>query len=172
MIVSLPAEYVVIDIETTGLSPIYDEIIEIAAIRVSDSKVVDEFEVLINSIAEIPNYISDFTGITNLMLKNAAPIEKEIVKFKSFIKNTILVGQNIRFDIDFLNANLKMIDECEIKNDYIDVMELAREKLFFLDHHRQSDLANYYGIPNHNPHRAMNDCIVCNKVLISLVNDK
>ena len=95
-------DYVVIDLETTGLDPEYESIIEIAAMRVNGNAVVDSLSSLINPGYEIDEFITDLTGITNEMLASAPPIEDYLPEFLEFIKDSVLVGHNVNFDINFI----------------------------------------------------------------------
>ena len=94
--------YCVLDLETTGLSPNYDSIIEIGIIKVKENKIVDKYNSLINPGFLINEYITSITGITNEMLKGKPKIidlKKEVL---NFIGNDVLVGHNISFDVSFL----------------------------------------------------------------------
>ena len=94
--------YVVIDIETTGLSPKYNEITEIAAIKIRDNKIIDQYSTLVKTSQEIPENITKLTGITNEMVnQHGVDIESALMEFKSFIGDDVLVGHNAHFDINF-----------------------------------------------------------------------
>jgi DNA polymerase-3 subunit epsilon len=156
------SDYVIIDIETTGLDTTFDEIIEIGALRVKDNKIIDSFTSLVKPVYEIDEYITELTGITNEMLENAPKIDKVIPKFRQFISNSILVGHNVNFDINFLyDAFMNTLEE-SLSNDYIDTMRMSRFLLKELKHHRLVDLAYRYGIDSRGSHRSLKDCEITN----------
>lgn len=153
-----PKDYTVIDIETTGL-PQDSEIIEIAAVRVRDDLIVDEFETLINPSITISQEITGITGITNEMVSDSPSFENVLNGFLSFIGDDVLVGHNIdNFDMKIIS--LKALRTCGvvIDNNTVDTMKLSR-KMLSLNHHKLSDLCRYYGVKNENAHRAMSDVI-------------
>lgn len=163
-----PDDYVVVDIETTGLSPQYDEIIEITAIKYKHGEQVDTFSTLVKPEYEIDEYITELTGITNEMVTTAPKIAECIADFKEFIGDAIIVGYNVNFDINFLYDNL--LDCCNenLSNDFVDVMRIAKRVLPELYHHRQKDIAEYYGISIDGAHRAEADCLMCNECFKNL----
>ena len=131
--IEMPMTYSVIDIETTGLSPEYDEIIEVSAIKVCNNKIVDTFTSLVQPRGyeyeddEYPDvllheYVSDFisqlTGITNDMLSTAPSIQDVLPKYLEFIGNDMLLGHNINFDINFLYDYSMQILSKPLKNDF------------------------------------------------------
>lgn len=163
-IIEFPEEYICIDIETTGLSCEYDNIIEIAAIRVKQGKMVETFSSLIQPPINcygnfIGSFIEELTGITNEMLETAPKPEEVFPKFFDFIGNHILVGHNIvRFDANFT------YDAClayglTLKNNLIDTMRIARKLLPQLEHHGLADLIEYFSISQNVAHRAEADVI-------------
>jgi len=157
-IIDLLDNYIIFDIETTGLDSSYDEIIEIGAIRIENNKVVSKFQSLVKPNIEIDDYISELTGITNDMVKNAPKIEDVLPQFMEFVGNEILIGHNVNFDINFIYDNLYINNYKVLKNDFIDTMRLARKLLPELPHHRLIDLADYFNIDFSNNHRALRDC--------------
>lgn len=156
-----PDDYVVVDIETTGLSPQYDEIIEIVAVKYKCGERVDTFSTLVRPEYEIDEYITELTGITNEMVATAPKITECIADFKEFIGNAIIIGYNVNFDINFLYDNLLVCCNEYLSNDFVDVMRIAKRVLPELDHHRQKDIAKYYGISIDGAHRAEADCLMC-----------
>ena len=98
-------DYVCVDIETTGIRPKWDRIIEIGAVKVRDGKVVDTFSELICTGVPIPSRITQLTGITNEMVTGKSKIEEVLPRFVEFAENDLLLGHNIRFDYSFLKQN-------------------------------------------------------------------
>lgn len=160
-IIDFPEKYVVIDIETTGLSPAYDEIIEISAIRYEGNQKKDKYVSLVKPSCEIDEYIIELTGITNEMLADAPGINQVIKEFMAFAGEDVLVGYNVNFDINFLYDNLLKCHGEKLSNDFIDVMRIAKRALPELAHHRQQDIAAYYNIVIDDEHRAECDCLTC-----------
>jgi len=153
-----PSNYTVIDIETTGFAN-SSEIIEIAAVRVRDNAIVDEFETLIKPNTPIPHNITNLTGITNAMVKNAPSFEQILSDFLSFINKDILIGHNINnFDMRMISSKALDTAGVIIDNQTLDTLELARD-LLPIQHHSLADVCNYYNVSNNNAHRAMSDVI-------------
>ena len=158
--------YCVLDLETTGLSPNYDSIIEIGIIKVKENKIVDKYNSLINPGFLINEYITSITGITNEMLKGKPKIidlKKEVL---NFIGNDVLVGHNISFDVSFLQKGFNE----ELKNEYINTLQFCRKLFKELSHHRLTDMSNYLEI-SRNEHRSMSDCL-CTKELYDCIKEK
>jgi len=150
-------DYVVIDIETTGLSPKYNEIIEISSLKVENNEIIDQFSTLCKPNNEIPEFIIDLTGITNDMVKTAPKIEKVLPDFIKFIGNSTIIGHNVNFDINFIFDNYKRHFNMDLSNDFIDTLRLARKALPELKHHGLADLVYYFNL-DVNAHRALIDC--------------
>ena len=124
------SDFVIIDIETTGLSVENDEILEIGAIRIVNGKIVEEYERLIAVKTEIVQNISELTGITQEQVKeNGKPINEVLPSFMDFVKGSEVAGYNVDFDHDFLLAecNRQGIDITKIK--FKDVMTIVKSKL-------------------------------------------
>ena len=116
--------YVIIDLETTGLDPINDRIIEIGAIRTGkDSK---EYSTLIRQEINIPQKIRDLTGISDEDIKKGKTEETAINEIMDFIGEDMLVGYNINFDIKFINEALKRQKKPKVKNMTYDVMKYVK----------------------------------------------
>lgn len=149
--------YVAIDIETTGLSPFDDEIIEIGAVLIDNGIVVDSLETLINPGVPIPPKISQLTGITTLMVASAPSPEVALGDFVDFIGNYPLVGHNVNFDVNFLYDKAYLYLHHAIKNDFVDTLRLARRAVHGLPDHKLGTLLNYHNIEAKHAHRALDD---------------
>lgn len=156
-LVAFPSDFTVVDLETTGLSPYYDDIIEISCIRVRNLKAIDSFSSLVNPGYEIDEYITDLTGITNEMLSPAPAISAVLPDALSFIGSDIVVAHNAHFDVNFLYDASERLG-ISFSNDLIDTMRLSRKMFPSLDHHRLCDMAAYFSIPVEVSHRALADC--------------
>lgn len=156
-------DYTVLDLETTGFDPAYDEIIEIAAIRFSSGEKISEFATLVKPENKIDEYITQLTGITNEMVKDAPKIEKVLPNLMKFLGSSVIVAHNANFDINFLYDNNMLCFKEPFTNNFIDTMRISR-KLFKDIKHRLVDLAKEFKISVSMHHRAMPDCEVTQKV--------
>ena len=105
-IIDFTLDYVVIDIETTGFDPYYDAIIELSAIRIINNIQVEHFSSLVKTTKSVSNFITELTGISNDMLSKAPIIKDILPQFYEFIGDSVIVGQNVNFDINFIYDNL------------------------------------------------------------------
>lgn len=166
-LIELPDNYTVIDIETTGLSPEYDDIIELSAIKVKNNEIVDKFQTLVKPEYEISDFITDLTGITNDMLINQPVIDKVLSNFIDFIGNDIVIGHNVNFDINFIyDGNLYNYNK-EFNNNFVDTYRISC-KLLKLPQNRLIDIATHYNIDVKGQHRAMRDCEITQQVFACL----
>lgn len=170
-IIDFPDNYVLFDIETTGLDSQYDEIIEIGAVKVKDAIVVDEFHSLVKPKHRIDEFITDLTGITNKMVADAPCIKDVLPSFIEFIGENILIGHNVNFDINFIYDNLLLHKFSPLINNYVDTLRLARRILPELKHHRLKDLADYYKVDTDGNHRSMKDVEITKCIYDKLKND-
>lgn len=151
-------DYTIVDIETTGLSPINNEIIELSAIKVRSNKVVEKFTTLVKPNGRINAYITDLTGITNEMVKTAPDITKILPEFCNFLQNDCIVGHNINFDLRFIQHNLEKHFETALKNPSQDTVKLARKYCPKLGSYKLANLASHFNINADGHHRALKDC--------------
>lgn len=168
-------DYIVFDLETTGINSNTDEIIEISAIRVRSHEPVEEYSTLVNPERYIPAAATAVNHITDEMVKDAPKLEEALTGFLAFIGNDILVGHNIhQFDMNFIYQGARRLD-MEVENDYIDTLSVARQCLPQLSHHRLSDVSEYFGISTAGAHRALNDCSMnqkCYEALGKILQEK
>ena len=159
-LLSFPSSFTVIDLETTGLSPEYDAIIEVAALKVNAGKIVDTFSSVTGVIGYvyINDFITELTGITQDMVDRAPKINDILPEFLNFIGNDIILGHNVNFDINFLYDNSLKILKIPFTNNFIDTMRISRRLHPENSHHRLVDLCNQYSIDYSNAHRALDDC--------------
>ena len=152
-------DYVIFDLETTGVSCNSDDVVEISAIKVIGGVVVDEFTTLVNPGRPIPYHASEVNGITDDMVKDSPFFEEVLFDFLEFVGDSVLVGHNIHtFDMKFLYRDAERFWGETIGNDYIDTLQIARIYLPQLSHYKLVDLAKHYGISTVGAHRALNDC--------------
>lgn len=152
-------DYVVFDLETTGVSPYNDEVIEISAVKARKGKVVEEFSELVNPKRTIPFAASRVNNITDDMVSNAPFFDEVLRHFLEFVGEDVLVGHNIQsFDMKFIYRDCARYFHQLITNDYVDTLILAKRCFPEWRHRRLGDLADYYGISTQGAHRALVDC--------------
>lgn len=154
-----PTTYVVVDIETTGLDPSCDEIIEIAAVKVQNGEETGQFQSLVNPHFEIDEFIQELTGITNPMLESAPSIESVLPKFLEFVGAEIIVGHNVNFDINFVYDCAENLNLNPFCNDFVDTMRISRKLYKDLKHHTLAALSTSLNVGESVEHRALSDCI-------------
>ena len=172
--------YVVFDLETTGLSPINNEITEIGAVKVIDGKISDTFEMLVKPNQKISQKITDITGITNEMVKDKPPIEEVLPKFIEFIGGLPLVAHNIEFDYGFLCENYNRVYKKEFKRKKSCTMKMYRK--WYKDQYDENAPCSKLGdvvlelLGNEeylsylsNSHRGLNDAEFTQKVYENLI---
>ncbi len=153
-----PENCVIFDVETTGLCPGVDSVIEFAGLRIRDSEIVERYSTLVNPGFPVSDFISSLTGITNTMLETAPCMKDVALRIRNFIGNDLLVGHNVNFDINFLYDEFAAHSVGFLTNDYMDTLRIAKKALPNLAHHRLSDVAAALAVPQASAHRAMVDC--------------
>lgn len=160
-----PSDYVVIDIETTGLSPEYDSIIELCAQKYVNRQLDCVYSTLINPGFPIDDFITSLTGITNEMLSTAPKIESVISDYADFIGDNILVGHNVNFDINFLYDVFEKYLSKPLKNDFIDTLRLVRRLHKDWKQNSLQNISERYNLNYNHGHRANFDCELTNSIL-------
>ncbi|WP_195278925.1 exonuclease domain-containing protein [Clostridium sp. J1101437_171009_A5] len=148
--------YVVLDFETTGLSPECDCIIEIGAIKYIDGQEFGVMNTFVNPQCPIPAKITRLTGITDDDVSGAPTVQNAIEKLYQFIDGLPIVAHNARFDLSFLDAAYHAIG-LESKLEYIDTLELARHAFPSAPNHKLSTLIRFLSIDDSQDHRALSD---------------
>ncbi len=151
----MPNTYVAIDVETTGLNPSKDAIIEVAAITFRENVILDEFSSLVYPAQEIPPFITDLTGITQAMVENAPTMFNVRSKLRPKLGDHILVGHNINFDLSFLRE-----ERLGVGNHRVDTMVLASILLPEAGRYSLENLVRVLNLPNpqgEQAHRAFDD---------------
>jgi len=151
------SDYVVIDLETTGLDPAYDNIIEFAGVRVKDGLIIDRFQSLVYSQYGVDDFITELTGITNEMLSIAPPLDDVLPRFIEFIGNDVVVAHNANFDVNFIYDDCAYVLQHEFRNDFVDTMRVSRR--LFKEHssHTLAAIVERFGIKGSIDHRALSD---------------
>ncbi|MFQ3675350.1 MAG: single-stranded-DNA-specific exonuclease RecJ [Endomicrobiia bacterium] len=149
-------EYVVLDLETTGLSPTKDEICEIAAVKIKNFIPYETFQTLVKPKNLIPESATNVHGITNEMVSDAPSIKDVLPKFLDFVKDTPIVVHNAEFDMMFINNVLKINNYDKLNNEVIDTLLISRQ-YFPLKSHSLKSMSNEFLFKNRPTHRALND---------------
>lgn len=162
-------KYIVFDLETTGLDPRKNEIIEIGAVKVEDGNVIDTFSSFVKPKKGVKDAAREVNGITDEMLADAPSINRILPEFKKFIGSCTLIAHNAEFDCKFLYiacARFRM----KFTNRYIDTLEMAKKAYPNMKDHKLSTLCNYFGIENETAHRALSDSQATQKVFSKLAD--
>ena len=162
-LIELPSDYVLLDLETTGLNPARDRIIEIGAIKVVEYDIVDTFSTFVKPPYPISPFITSLTGITNDMVRDAGSIEMILPEFMRFVGSSLVMGHNVSFDINFLYENCVRCLGVGFVNDYVDTLRLSRRLFPQEKHHRLSDLEERFHLHNEHSHRALSDVLLTNQ---------
>lgn len=161
------SDLVFLDIETTGINEDSDEIIEIGAIKVSDDEEI-EFHRLIRADVHIPDEVRKLTGITDEMLRNGTVLETSIRDLAVFIREAVLVGYNLSFDIRFLNKAFSKYSLEPIHNKTLELMLEAKRRNSFQANYKFKTTLKEYNIEKEPPHRALEDAKLMYQLFIKM----
>lgn len=161
---SLEAELVFIDVETTGLQCASEYICEIAALRHPYGGVIEHFSSLVRPPKPIPEEVFRIHRISDAMVQSAPVFEEVADTFLSFIKGKILCGYNVGFDIGFINRELARLGKAPLPHACIDVLRMARDLLPGLPRYSLGAVGGYLGFETDDLHRAYSD--VCLEVRV------
>ena len=165
---SLDGEFVVFDLETTGLKPTTEEITEIAAVLVREGEIRDSFQTYVNPHKPIPPEITELTGISDETVADAPDLPEALDKFFAFLGDRVLVAHNAGFDLSFLKAACKRL-EIEREFTYIDTLEMSRIMLPHLNRFKLNILAKELQVGPFEHHRASEDAAVLARIWIKLL---
>jgi DNA polymerase III subunit epsilon len=161
--------FVCFDVETTGLSPLKDKLIEIGALKVKDGKIVDKFSEFINPQMKLPGRIKELTGITDGMLKGADTEDKVVQRFLDFSEDYVVMGHNLMFDYSFIKIAASKMDRLFNKSG-IDTLDISKKLLSELESRSLGNLCKYYNITNEHAHRAYDDAKATAMLYVKLCN--
>ena len=167
--------FVIVDLETTGASPKKGAAItEIGAVKVKSGQYLGNFESFVNPLTPIPEYITQVTGITDLMLAKAPVIDEILPSFLEFAGSadeTIIVAHNAPFDLSFLKSAAKELDLDWPKYKSLDTVTIARQVLSKEDvpNCKLSTLAQFFGTKTEPNHRALDDAKATTEILHGLI---
>lgn len=164
-------DFVVFDTETTGAKTPPCRITEIGAYRIANGKIVAAFETLINPETAIPPFITQLTGISNQMVRNAPKFAEVAADFLNFIGDAVLVAHNSPFDMRFLNHEIgRVYENYRVANPCLCTVQLSRRLLPHIENHRLHTVAEYYSIGIENRHRAAGDAHATAKIFVNLLH--
>jgi len=163
--------YVVFDLETTGLDGTKDDIIEIGACKIVNGKIVETFATLVNPQKHIPKDATETNHITDEMVKDAPTINYVLPDFYKFCHGSILVGQNVAFDISFMHTIGKKYS-FSFDHELMDTLPMAKELLPGLKNYKLGTIVEKLGITLENAHRALDDTVATAKAFIKLMQKK
>lgn len=166
-------DYVVFDLETSGLSNKYDKIIEFGAVKVRQGTIVDRKQLFINPQITLEAFTTNLTGIKQEDVDHAPLIEDVIDDILEFIGDDVLVAHNAEFDVDFLQAVLASLNKPPLTNQVIDTLNLSRVLHKHRRAHRLGNVARFYGITydENGAHRADYDAEVLTAVLMNMLTE-
>lgn len=163
------AEWVVMDIETTGFSAIADDIIEVGAVRIRRGQVVDSFQSFVRPNKAISPEVQELTHITPDMVANAPGPAEVLARFFAFCGDSILVAHNATFDYGFLRYHRERHLGQDLQNPVLDTLILGRSLLPHLKRFGLADLCKELQVPLENHHRADADARTAGLVLVKLL---
>ena len=151
--------YIALDIETTGLNPAQEQILELAAVRMENGQAVDRFSQLINPGKRIPPFITELTGIRDEMVEHAPNIHKALPEFLDFLGDNLLLGHNTAFDLRFIRYNSMVVMKHRVMNPYMDTLRISRLLFPDLPDHKLTTLIHAFQVGETVEHRALSDAI-------------
>ena len=164
---AFPSDYTVVDIETNGIGWT-SEIIEVSALKCRGDTEIGRFSSLIKPTEPIGWFITNLTGITDEMVKDAPEVKGVLQEFYDFVGDDIIIGHNVHFDVNMLYDKLWLHNGLILGNSFVDTLRLARKALPHLVNHKQTTVAEHYNINTRGAHRALRDCEICNACYLNL----
>lgn len=164
------ADYVVLDVETTGSGRTSGRVMEIGAFRVSRGRIVADFQTLVNPLEPIPDFVSQLTGITDRMVAGSPRFDEIAREMLGFIGDSVLVAHNADFDVRFLNGEIaRLYPRRKMFNQSLCTLRLSRRLLPGLVNYRLHTVAEHCRVPIRNRHRAGGDAEATAHIFIRLL---
>jgi len=155
--------YVALDLETTGLDPLRDSILEIGAVKFRGDEILDKFASLVNPGRPVPLKITELTGITSEMVQNAPSLWSVLPRFSAFVRDLPVVGHNIAFDLGFLRRH-----QAVASNDALDTFELAGILMPHAERYSLGKLTESLGVSEPQDHRALGDALLAHQLFLKM----
>ena len=160
--------FIAFDLETTGVNPNQNKIIEIGAVKVEKGEIIDTFQTFVNPGTTIKNKITKINGITNEMVKDAPDVNSALSDFLDFIGNHTLVAYNANFDLNFIEKNLNR----KIENDTYDALAECKKLYSGFENYKLVTVADKLNVKKpENFHRALEDSEVTARIFLRVVDD-
>ena len=164
------ATFTVVDVETTGMSPMDDRITEIAMMKIRGGEIVEEFSTLVNPLMTIPTFITDLTGIDNIMVQDA-PTAREVVPYVGeFLRDSVFTAHNASFDWGFVTETARRERNLELTNNRLCTVKLSRRILPWLPSKSLGPVSQFLNIQIPQRHRASGDAFATSLILIRFLN--
>ena len=163
-------EFVIFDVETTGLSSVYDTIIEIGAVKMKNGEVLERFDKFINPHHPLSEQTINLTSITDEMVSAADNEDVVIKQFQDFYGDRPLCGHNVQFDVGFVNAALRRAGLSEITQPVVDTLEVSRLLHPEQNRHTLDSLAKKYNVSLEHHHRANQDAEATGYLMYKLLD--
>ena len=162
-------EFIVFDIETTGLSNRSCKITEIGAVKVKDGEILERFNTFVDPECHIPENITELTGITDEMVAGAPKIADALKSFLDFCGDRLLIAHNAGFDTGFIRV---AADKCgyAFENPYLDTVSMSRYVNSELKKHKLDVLADYFDLGDFNHHRASDDAEMLSLIFFKMLD--
>ena len=161
--------YIIFDIETTGLSVLYDSIIEIAAFKVKNSQTIDRFQTYIDNKIVLSEFTKEFTVITYSKLKGAPSLKQALQSFLTFAKDGILVAHNANFDVDFVKEKTLQLGLEWQEPPFIDTLVLSKTLFPSRQRYSLDSIAKLLGVQLTNHHSASEDAEALKEIFMGLL---
>ena len=165
------ATYVVFDVETTGLSAVHNDLIQIAASKMHKGNIVEQFDEFIDPGHPLSAFTTELTGITDNHVKGAKPLVQVLQEFQEFCQGTVLVAHNATFDVGFMNANYERHQLPTILQPVIDTLEFARNLYPEYKRHGLGPLTKRFGVALDHHHMANYDAEATGRLLFIFIKD-
>lgn len=150
--------YIAFDLETTGLRPASDRILEIGAVKVEEGEVTGTYETFVDNVVPIPERITELTGITEEMVTGSPSMREAVEGFLEFSGDLPLLGHNVMFDFSFMKSSIVNLGGIYERRG-LDTLHIARMCLPQLEGKSLDKLASWYGIIQEHHHRALDDAM-------------
>lgn len=167
---TLPETYIVVDVETTGLSAVEHEVIEIGALLIKAGQIEAQFHTLVKTKSKIPPSVAALTGISDEMLEREGREMGEILpEFLVFAGDLPVVSHNADFDYGFLRSACERCGLPLFSNQCVDTLALARRLVDDVDNYKLATLLNHFKIEAKSQHRSMDDCLTTKQLYEKLI---
>ncbi len=164
------ATFVVVDVETTGMSAAEDRMTEIAMMKVRNGVLIDEYSTLINPLVTISNFITDLTGIDNLMVQDAPTAREIMPEVAEFLRDSVFVAHNASFDWGFVSQAARRERGIELENPQLCTVKLSRKILPTVPSHSLGPVAEFLEVRIPQRHRASGDAYATALILIKFLS--